>query len=90
MSFMLQQSFWWIDYIIYMQTPDKDEIHLSFDWETKNISLFSVFWGLSSTAQVFALQRDGQVETKQVNSLAHSNGDKSIFQSWIMVLKSRQ
>lgn len=35
MSFMLQQSFWWINYIIYKQMPDKDEVHLSFDWETK-------------------------------------------------------
>lgn len=57
----------------------KDEIHLSFDWETKKNSLLYVFWELSSTdltAQLFALQRDGQVvklEMKQVNSLVHSN-----------------
>lgn len=61
----------------------------------KKLSL-SVSWGLSSTGlatQVFALQRDSQVvtcEMKQVNLLVHSTSDKSIFQSWIMALKSKQ
>lgn len=61
----------------------------------KKLSLF-VSWELSSTglaSQLFALQRDSQVvtnEMKQVNLPVHSNSDKSIFQSWIMVLKSKQ
>lgn len=73
---------------------------MKFTWalteKLKNYGLLPVFWGLSSaalTAQLFALEWDSnkhfKFEMKQVNSLVRSNGDKSIFQYGIMVLKSK-
>lgn len=92
---MLQQSFWWINYITCEQTQDKQKFTWALTEKLKNYSLLPVFWGLSSaalTAQIFLLQWDRNVATfemKQVNSLVCSSSDRSIFQYWIMVLKSK-